>query len=69
LFASPVGITTCRPRVVRFRPDATGRRFDRHLAARLDPDGYEVEIWYELPTRVDPATHETSRACKPRTGG
>ena len=20
-----------------------------------DPDGYEVEIWYELPTRVDPA--------------
>ena len=20
-----------------------------------DPDGYEVEIWYELPTPVDPA--------------
>jgi catechol 2,3-dioxygenase-like lactoylglutathione lyase family enzyme len=20
----------------------------------LDPDGYEVEIWYELPTSVDP---------------
>ncbi|MEP7012287.1 MAG: VOC family protein [Acidobacteriota bacterium] len=20
----------------------------------LDPDGYEVEIWYELPTAVDP---------------
>jgi catechol 2,3-dioxygenase-like lactoylglutathione lyase family enzyme len=20
-----------------------------------DPDGYEVEIWYELPTKVDPA--------------
>jgi len=19
-----------------------------------DPDGYEVEVWYELPTRVDP---------------
>jgi catechol 2,3-dioxygenase-like lactoylglutathione lyase family enzyme len=19
-----------------------------------DPDGYEIEIWYELPTRVDP---------------
>jgi len=19
-----------------------------------DPDGYEVEIWYELPTPVDP---------------
>lgn len=26
-----------------------------------DPDGYEVEIWYELPTRVDP------RPTKPRT--
>jgi catechol 2,3-dioxygenase-like lactoylglutathione lyase family enzyme len=21
----------------------------------VDPDGYEVEIWYELPTAVDPA--------------
>jgi catechol 2,3-dioxygenase-like lactoylglutathione lyase family enzyme len=21
-----------------------------------DPDGYEVEIWYELPTPIDPAT-------------
>ena len=21
----------------------------------LDPDGYELEIWYELPTPVDPA--------------
>lgn len=21
----------------------------------LDPDGYEVEIWYEIPTSVDPA--------------
>ena len=21
----------------------------------VDPDGYEVEIWYELPTPVDPA--------------
>ena len=21
-----------------------------------DPDGYEIEIWYELPTRVDPKT-------------
>jgi catechol 2,3-dioxygenase-like lactoylglutathione lyase family enzyme len=20
----------------------------------LDPDGYEVEIWYEIPTPVDP---------------
>jgi hypothetical protein len=20
----------------------------------LDPDGYEIEIWYELPTSVDP---------------
>jgi catechol 2,3-dioxygenase-like lactoylglutathione lyase family enzyme len=22
----------------------------------LDPDGYELEIWYELPTPVDPAS-------------
>ena len=22
-----------------------------------DPDGYEVEIWYELPTPVDPTTN------------
>jgi catechol 2,3-dioxygenase-like lactoylglutathione lyase family enzyme len=22
----------------------------------IDPDGYEVEIWYELPTPVDPTT-------------
>lgn len=22
----------------------------------LDPDGYEVEIWYEIPTPVDPKT-------------
>lgn len=22
-----------------------------------DPDGYEVEIWHELPTPVDPAFH------------
>jgi catechol 2,3-dioxygenase-like lactoylglutathione lyase family enzyme len=22
----------------------------------LDPDGYEFEIWYELPTKVDPAS-------------
>ena len=21
----------------------------------FDPDGYELEIWYELPTQVDPA--------------
>jgi len=21
----------------------------------VDPDGYEIEIWYELPTSVDPA--------------
>jgi hypothetical protein len=22
----------------------------------VDPDGYEVEIWYELPTPVDPGS-------------
>jgi catechol 2,3-dioxygenase-like lactoylglutathione lyase family enzyme len=26
-----------------------------------DPDGYEVEIWYELPTPVDPVTPSTRR--------
>ena len=29
----------------------------------IDPDGYEVEIWYELPTPVDPP----GRARKPRS--
>jgi catechol 2,3-dioxygenase-like lactoylglutathione lyase family enzyme len=28
----------------------------------LDPDGYEVEIWYELPTPVDPAPRRKTRA-------
>jgi catechol 2,3-dioxygenase-like lactoylglutathione lyase family enzyme len=27
-----------------------------------DPDGYEVEIWYELPTPVDPPASESSPA-------
>jgi catechol 2,3-dioxygenase-like lactoylglutathione lyase family enzyme len=27
-----------------------------------DPDGYEVEIWYELPTPVDPAPAPTLSA-------
>jgi catechol 2,3-dioxygenase-like lactoylglutathione lyase family enzyme len=32
-----------------------------------DPDGYEVEIWYELPTVVDPpAAPHTSRGTKRR---
>ena len=26
-----------------------------------DPDGYEVEIWYELPTLVDPPTAKSPR--------
>ena len=26
-----------------------------------DPDGYEVEIWYELPTPIDPPAHDDSR--------
>jgi catechol 2,3-dioxygenase-like lactoylglutathione lyase family enzyme len=29
----------------------------------VDPDGYEVEIWYELPTPVDPPA---SRRARPR---
>ena len=27
----------------------------------LDPDGYEVEIWYELPTPVDPRGSSSRR--------
>jgi hypothetical protein len=27
-----------------------------------DPDGYEVEIWYELPTPVDPPTRRTRKS-------
>jgi catechol 2,3-dioxygenase-like lactoylglutathione lyase family enzyme len=27
-----------------------------------DPDGYEVEIWYELPTPVDPPTRRTGKS-------
>jgi catechol 2,3-dioxygenase-like lactoylglutathione lyase family enzyme len=34
-----------------------------YLFAR-DPDGYELEIWYELPTSVDPP----ARRRKPRAG-
>ena len=26
----------------------------------LDPDGYEFEIWFELPTPVDPPAQDTS---------
>lgn len=31
-----------------------------------DPDGYEVEIWYEIPTAVDPARTRSSRDGKSR---
>jgi catechol 2,3-dioxygenase-like lactoylglutathione lyase family enzyme len=26
-----------------------------------DPDGYEVEIWYELPTAIDPSSPKTKK--------
>jgi catechol 2,3-dioxygenase-like lactoylglutathione lyase family enzyme len=29
-----------------------------------DPDGYEVEIWYELPTPVDPPDRERKSASR-----
>ena len=31
-----------------------------------DPDGYEVEIWYELPTPVDPRPPRRRRAARRR---
>jgi catechol 2,3-dioxygenase-like lactoylglutathione lyase family enzyme len=36
-----------------------------------DPDGYEVEVWYEAPTPVDPKPRRTRRARKsnPNRGG
>lgn len=27
-----------------------------------DPDGYEIEVWYEIPTRVDPRPSPRKRA-------
>jgi len=32
-----------------------------------DPDGYEVEIWYEIPTAVDPAARRVPSARRKRT--
>ena len=32
----------------------------------LDPDGNEVEIWYELPTTVDPPARRRQPAPRPR---
>ena len=39
-----------------------------------DPDGYDVEIWYEIPTSVDPPTRSATRSSRkkvrpPRTRG
>jgi catechol 2,3-dioxygenase-like lactoylglutathione lyase family enzyme len=33
-----------------------------------DPDGYEVEIWYELPTAVDPRRRRVSAGRRRRAG-
>ncbi|HVF58538.1 MAG TPA: VOC family protein [Thermoanaerobaculia bacterium] len=32
-----------------------------------DPDGYEVEIWYELPTPIDPLNSGPHRGCNTAT--
>ena len=32
-----------------------------------DPDGYEVEIWYELPTPLDPSSPDTFPGAAPDT--
>jgi catechol 2,3-dioxygenase-like lactoylglutathione lyase family enzyme len=35
-----------------------------------DPDGYEIEIWFELPTAVDPPSHKPrSRLSRPSRRG
>ena len=34
-----------------------------------DPDGYEVEIWYELPTPVDPPSRVRHRGSKIKSAG
>lgn len=39
-----------------------------HLFAH-DPDGYEFEIWYEIPTAVDPAPRKRKRAKRLSTRG
>lgn len=31
-----------------------------------DPDGYEVEIWFELPTSVDPLSRARKKTARPR---
>jgi hypothetical protein len=33
----------------------------------IDPDGYEVEIWYELPTPVDPRRRARGSGSRRRT--
>ena len=39
-----------------------------------DPDGYTIELWYEIPTSVDPKPRRrpaprTTRARRPKSGG
>ena len=38
-----------------------------YLFAR-DPDGYEFEIWYEIPTKVDPPSRKARRRKTARRG-
>ncbi len=38
-----------------------------YLFAR-DPDGYEFEIWYEIPTKVDPPSRNVGRKKPARRG-
>lgn len=34
-----------------------------------DPEGYEIEIWFELPTSVDPPARRRPKARRPRRSG
>ncbi len=59
----PADIDAAADAVVRAGGKITGRgEFcpGEPYVSFTDPDGYEVEIWHELPTAVDPPTNDRS---------